>query len=123
MAEAASQAFPKAERLRRRSEFERVYARGRKVVAPHLVLFALENSLLHSRLGITVTRKVGSAVERNRFKRRLREIFRRNKGAIPGRFDLVVNARAHIGPADYQRLQAEFLSCLEQLQGVGPERA
>jgi len=74
--------FSKQERLRKRREFLGVYERGDKVQSEYFVLYILENGRPYHRLGITVSRKIGSAVVRNRIKRHLREIFRANKQAI-----------------------------------------
>ena len=56
---------------------------GCKYNTPHFVLLVLENSVKNSRLGITVTRKVGNAVERNRLKRVVREFFRKSNNEYP----------------------------------------
>jgi len=63
-----------------------------------------------ARLGIAATRKLGPAVVRNRAKRVVREVFRRNKP--PGGFDIVVIPRRELLEADYAHVEAEFLSIL-----------
>jgi ribonuclease P protein component len=81
-------------RLSRSAEFERVYRQGRSSANRHLVLYTFPNpSVEHPRLGLSVSRKVGGAVERNRVKRLLRESFdHAREGLRPGH-DLVVVAR------------------------------
>jgi ribonuclease P protein component len=81
-------------RLSRSAEFERVYRQGRSSANRHLVLYTFPNpSVEHPRLGLSVSRKVGGAVERNRVKRLLREAFdHAREGLRPGH-DLVVVAR------------------------------
>lgn len=83
------------ERLRRRAEFLRVAARGRKTATPGLVLQALDRAdLAPVRVGFTVTKKVGNAVVRNRTRRRLREATRLLRAELPpGGFDLVLIGR------------------------------
>ena len=81
-------------RLSRSVEFERVYRQGRSTANRHLVLYAFPNpSTQRPRLGLSVSRKVGGAVERNRVKRLLREAFADAEQDFKPGFDVVVVAR------------------------------
>ena len=82
--------FKKKERLARKKEFEKVFAKGRRLSDSNLILYVLPNGLEYSRLGLVVSAKFGGAVKRNRFKRLVREIFRLNKRGIPEGVDIVV---------------------------------
>jgi len=71
--------FDKSGRLRKRSEFTAVAARGSKVYLPDFIIVKAVSELSWPRIGITVSRKVGNSVYRNRIKRLIREFFRNNR--------------------------------------------
>lgn len=94
------------QRLRRNADFEAVYAtRVARKVGP-LRLHARPNALSHSRLGLSVGRRVGNAVRRNRLKRLLRESFRLSQFDLPPGYDFIVVALPHklLSLSEYQRL-------------------
>jgi ribonuclease P protein component len=85
-------------RLSRSAEFERVYRQGRSVANRHLVLYTFPNaSTERPRLGLSVSRKVGGAVQRNKVKRLLREAFAQAEGDLKPDQDVVVVARPPAG--------------------------
>jgi ribonuclease P protein component len=112
---AITERFPREIRIVRSSDYRAIYKTGRKVHSKRFILFIRTNNIGHSRLGLTVSRKVGCAVIRNRVKRLFREIFRKSFGEIPNQLDIVVNAKASCVGAGYCELRAEFLDALQKL--------
>ena len=90
--------FRKAEHLRRPADFRRVYERRRSASDQWLLVYACENSLPHLRLGLSVSRKVGPAVKRNRMRRLYREAFRLTRHEMPTGLDLVLIPRRPEAP-------------------------
>jgi ribonuclease P protein component len=115
VAKATSEGFPREARIIRSSDYRTLYKEGKKVYSEKFVLFARVNGVGHTRLGITVSRKIGSAVIRNRIKRLFREIFRKSLREMPEQFDIVVNAKAGCVGVSYRVLRAEFLDAARKL--------
>ena len=107
-----SSRFRPHEHIRRRTEFERVYRQGARVHGRYSTVFVLTNGGTVARLGIAATRKLGGAVKRNRAKRLIREVFRRNK--IPTGLDIVVVPRRELFDASLTALEADYLTSLER---------
>jgi ribonuclease P protein component len=104
-------ALPKSRHLRLPSEFAAVYeAKTRESRGP-LTVYAVPNDLGHPRLGMSVSRKVGTAVRRNRIRRLIRESFRLLQHDLPRGYDLVVVVRPHepLMLAEYQKLLSATL--------------
>lgn len=101
MAVRPSGRFPSSQHVRKRSEFREIQTNGRRVNTPHFVLLVYARSpvaeLREARIGLTVSRKVGTAVVRNRAKRLLREAFRATRRLWDPDVDLVVIVR-HMSP-------------------------
>jgi len=90
--------FPTKSRLKKSFEFQRVYQRAKRSGDEWLLVFAIVNELEYSRLGLSVSRKYGVSVRRNRVKRVLREAFRLSTDQIPRGLDLIVIPRGGIEP-------------------------
>lgn len=106
--------FPRSARLRQKGEFQRVFAAGARVSSGCFRAVVLRNDLGHPRLGLAVSRRVGGAVQRNQVKRRLRELFRRNRGMLGGAVDLVVIPQPGADRLDFAAFQAQVLELLRR---------
>src|SRR6516162_7496233 len=91
--------FRKNEHLRRPQDFRRVYDFRRSVSDGLLIVYAAPNGLTHLRLGLSVSRKVGQATQRNRLRRLYREAFRLTRHEMPVGLDLVLIPRSGQEPA------------------------
>ncbi|MEM7165922.1 MAG: ribonuclease P protein component [Planctomycetota bacterium] len=105
--------FPRSSRICKSQDFERVFKQGRRARSSHMHVVAAPNDLDIARLGLAVSRRVGNAVVRNRVKRRIREIFRRNRAALPVA-DLVVIPFASFAQLDFAAMRTELLRLAER---------
>lgn len=94
----SGQTFSRTKRVRRGEDFQAIMGRRTSASDRVLLVFARANGLAHPRLGLAVSRKVGNAVVRNRWKRLVREAFRRSQAELPRGVDLVVVPRASVPP-------------------------
>ena len=103
----------RADRLRSPRDFRRVNEQGIRAASPNFVLLAARPSTGSAqgcpRLGITVTRRVGNAVTRNRVKRRVRECFRRRRRELGHAIDVVVIARKGAARLEAQQVESELV--------------
>jgi ribonuclease P protein component len=100
------------ERVRRRPEFERIYREGVRIHGRFMTLFVLPNGRREPRLGVAATRKLGSAVVRNRAKRLSREVFRRHK--VAAGLDIVIVPRREMLDAPFTSLEVDYQAALER---------
>ncbi len=108
------------ERLRRRPDYVSVQEKGRRLPGRHYLLLYLprgtHDASAAARLGITVSKKVGTAVERNRVKRWVRESYRRAKTLTPLGIDLVLIARPSAAQAGFSATDEELRMLLRRLR-------
>ncbi len=103
----------KENRLTRREDFRKVYRFGSTKFGRYLVLHFLPIEENELKIGISVSKKVGNAIVRNRVKRRIREIVRLNLGNLPVQHFVVIGAKVKSKDASYQQLEKDFKRLLE----------
>jgi ribonuclease P protein component len=94
--------------LARAADIRRCLAKGRRRRSAFLDLIWIDNALGHPRMGLIVPRFQATAVARNRLRRRLKELWRREVQAVQPAFDLLVRARREAYSASYDALRAEL---------------
>ena len=114
--------------LKENSVFRRLYAKGKSAASSYLVVYCRKNGRQENRIGITVSKKLGHAVVRNRVRRRFREIYRLHETEFSIGWDLVIVARTRAVGAPYAKLDRSFLSLCQKLnllseKGDHPEDA
>lgn len=110
--EAGSKRFLPVERIRRRRDYQMIYERGSRLSGRYMTVFLAGNTAGWPRLGIAATRKFGGAVQRNRAKRLIREVFRHNKPDAA--LDIVVIPRRELLGAGFEDLQTDFRGVLRR---------
>jgi ribonuclease P protein component len=131
-------------RLLKRVEFEAVYGAGQRRSSPQFSVFFRARSGIPneaagreppregsspsgfaasrtSRFGISVKKAIGGAVVRNRIRRRIREIVRRNRTEIPKGWDIVIHPRSSVAKAAFALLEAELVRLLRSIRSAGPK--
>ena len=117
----SSQELPATERIRRRPEFQRVYDTGARAHGRFMTVFTVANGTQAARLGVAATRKIGSAVDRNRAKRLARELFRRHK--VAAGLDIVVVPRREMLDAPFTSLETDYADALARRHRERPAAA
>ncbi len=104
----------KEEKIRQRADFLHAFQKGEYRKTQHFRIYISSNRLPHQRLGITVAKRIGNAVKRNRLKRFLREFFRLNKALFPGFSDVVISGQTGAGDLTYRQLAEELKGVFEK---------
>jgi ribonuclease P protein component len=114
--EAGALTFRKRHRISHALDYQSAYKEGVRKGRGPFVLFVRPNDLGHSRLGLSLPRRVGGAVKRNLIKRRLREVFRLHQHDVPGGYDLVVAVRPHeiLSYEEYRKLMLDAWTAAEK---------
>lgn len=109
--------FPRSSRLLRHADFERVYKQGRRQFSPSMTVFYLGRAEGQGlRVGFTVGRALGGAVQRNRMKRRLREAVRLTRPTPGPCADVVINPKKVVSSVQFAELSNELRRAFEVIQ-------
>jgi ribonuclease P protein component len=103
-------------RLKKNKEFRYTYKRGRSLKGKYLVIYFCENGQENSKIGFSVSKKIGKAIIRNRIKRVLREICRINKNKIVQGYNIIFVARSKIKGIKYRLVEEEMLDLLKKAE-------
>lgn len=112
-----SESLPPSERIRKKKEFLALYRKGKRYKARYFNLIYHSNGLAHSRVGVVAGRKVGNAVTRNRAKRWMRELYRRNKDLLAYPVDLLIVATNEMKTASFSELVEQYTRAMRVIFG------
>jgi len=101
--------------LTKNYEFKKLYNKGKSAASKCVVVYCIKNNRTENRIGITVSTKLGGAVQRNRIRRRLKEIYRINEHRLRVGYNIVLVARSRCGYAQWNELEASVLSLFDKL--------
>jgi ribonuclease P protein component len=100
--------YGKPERVTKRSRYKAIYNQGVWRSSQHFTTVTCSNTQGDKRLGITVTKKTGNAVKRNRIKRLIREFFRLHKSLFPEKHDVIIMAKKNVPPLTFRQACQEL---------------
>ncbi len=107
--------FGPPERIRKKKEFFYLYKKGKRYRGKYFNLVYLSSASSSSRMAVVVSKKVGNAVKRNKFKRWIRTLFRRNKKLLKDPIDLIIIVKKEILEASWLNLQDDYLTAIKSI--------
>jgi len=107
--------FTPQERIRTKKDFLHLYRKGKRYRGKYFILIYLSNELIFSRVAVVASKKLGNAAQRNRTKRWLRTLFRRNKELLKKPFDMIFIPRKDIHEAKWQDLENDYKAAIKFL--------
>ena len=108
-------------RLKKRYQFNYVYKSGEHFSGEHIVLYVASSKTKNIKVGLAVTKKVGHAVVRNKVRRRLREIIKKQVPNLKQNNNIIVVARDNINEASFEKLSNEFLKLIKKANLINEE--
>jgi ribonuclease P protein component len=103
------------QRIRKKKDFLVLYKKGHRYKSRYFSLIYSSSALPYSRVGVVASRKVGGAVVRNKAKRWMRELFRRNRDVLESSVDLLIVAMPDMAGATWAELREEFLLAIREV--------
>ena len=110
-------------RLKKRYQFNYVYKSGEHFSGEHMVLYVVSSKTKNIKVGLAVTKKIGHAVVRNRVRRKLREIIKKQVPTLKQNYNIIVVARENISEASFDKLSTEFLKLLKKANLIQDEES
>jgi ribonuclease P protein component len=107
--------FKKTDRILKRSEFAELSKTGHRIQNKHFIAYFAAGRYDRARLGVTVTRKVGPAVKRNRIKRLVREFFRLNRYCLSGKWDINIIAKAGVDELSSEQVHRSLQNIFDRM--------
>ena len=104
----------KNRRINRGKEYGYLYKNGRRITGKYLIIFVKENNLENNRFGIVTSKKIGNAVIRNRAKRQIREVIRKNLQLIRPGSNIIIVARFNIKEVDFDLIEKDYLKIMKK---------
>jgi len=101
-------------RISRGKEYSYLYKNGRRISGRYIIVFVKENQLAHNRFGIVTSKKIGNAIIRNRAKRQIREVIRKNLNNLQPGYDVVVVARYNMKETIFELIEKDFLRLMRK---------
>jgi ribonuclease P protein component len=108
------------ERIRKKKDFILLYKRGRRYRGKYFTLVFQPNELDFSRMAVVASKKIGNAVKRNKVKRWLRTLYRRNKELIENSLDMIIISKKEIHNLKWNDLEGEYLSAIKSINRDNP---
>ncbi|MCX7694521.1 MAG: ribonuclease P protein component [Caloramator sp.] len=105
----------KEERIKKNAHFRLIYKKGKSVSDSNLVMYYSKNGNNLNRVGVSVSKKIGKSVVRNRYKRLIRESFRKNKSIFKQGYDIIFIARVGILKSNYYEVEKSVISLMKRV--------
>ncbi len=104
----------KENKIRKKRDYNNIYKNGKIKHGKYIIVFTKKNILSYNRFGIVTSKKIGTAVIRNRVKRQIRAIIIKNKEKIKFNYDIVIVTRHNIKNVSFKEIEKDFINALRK---------